>query len=241
MKEEGKRSWKARIEYSLAFVWLTAMALGGFFLPGFLNTIPLLKIKLIEVSGTQTVSPDVISSACYQASKGSWLFLSSDRLLAKANNLAKNSIESVRIKKELSWDGAKIKVEVQERKPIASVVHDNTILLLDSAGEFFYNPAMEGTLPVVYTFSFDYVKKHFPNLKALIDYVKQMELKIKEIYVTDRSTVAYISSNKIVLPPISKLDSYMFDRIKKAYNKVEMNSAEIFIISGSMAIIKEGN
>ncbi|WP_333784986.1 hypothetical protein [Thermocrinis sp.] len=239
MKEEGKTSWKTWLEYSLAIVWLIAMALGGFFLPGFLDTIPLFKIRVIQVSGTQTVSPNIISSACYQASKGNWLFLSSDRLLAEANKLTKNSIEQVRIKREITWDGAKINVEVQERRAIASVVHDTNILLIDHKGEFFYNPAMEGILPVVYTFSFDYIKKHFPNLKAFIDFVKEMDLKIKEIYVTDRSTIVYVSSNKIVLPPISRLDSYMFDRIEKVYNKLEMNSTSLIIISGSMAIIKE--
>jgi len=240
MKEEGKISWKARLEYSLAIVWLIAMALGGFFLPGFLDTIPLFKIRVIQVSGTQTVSPGDISSACYQASKGNWLFLSSDRLLAEANNLTKNSIEQVKIKREITWDGAKINVEVQERMAIASVVHDTNILLIDHKGEFFYNPAIESPLPVVYTFSFDYIKKHFPNLKAFIDFVKEMDPKIKEIYVTDRSTIVYISSNKIVLPPISRLDLSMFDRIKKVYNKLEMKSTNVLMISGSMAIIKEG-
>ena len=240
MKEEGKISWKARLEYSLAIVWLIAMALGGFFLPGFLDTIPLFKIRVIQVSGTQTVSPGDISSACYQASKGNWLFLSSDRLLAEANNITKNSIEQVKIKREITWDGAKINVEVQERMAIASVVHDTNILLIDHKGEFFYNPAIESPLPVVYTFSFDYIKKHFPNLKAFIDFVKEMDPKIKEIYVTDRSTIVYISSNKIVLPPISRLDLSMFDRIKKVYNKLEMKSTNVLMISGSMAIIKEG-
>jgi len=214
--------------------------LGGFFLPGFLDTIPLFKIRVIQVSGTQTVSPGDISSACYQASKGNWLFLSSDRLLAEANNLTKNSIEQVKIKREITWDGAKINVEVQERMAIASVVHDTNILLIDHKGEFFYNPAIESPLPVVYTFSFDYIKKHFPNLKAFIDFVKEMDPKIKEIYVTDRSTIVYISSNKIVLPPISRLDLSMFDRIKKVYNKLEMKSTNVLMISGSMAIIKEG-
>jgi len=241
MKKEGKISWKAQFEYSLTFVWLIAMALGGFFLPSSLNAIPLFKIKVIEVSGTKTVSPELISLACYQTAKGNWLFLSSDRLLAEINNLTKNSVEQVKIKREIAWDGAKIYVEVQERKPIASVVHDNTVLLIDSAGEFFYNPAMEDTLPIVYTFSLDYIKKHFSNLRALIDNLREMEEKIKEIYVTDRNTIAYVSNTKIILPPISRLDYQTFDRIKKAYNKFEMSDTGVLIISGNMAIVKEGN
>ncbi|WP_448588177.1 cell division protein FtsQ/DivIB [Thermocrinis sp.] len=240
MKKEGKKGWKSKLEYSLAFVWLTAMALAGFFLPGFLSSIPLFKIKDIQVSGVQTISPEVISKACYQASKNNWLFLSPKRILAEVNALTENSIEYVKVDKELHWNGAKVYLTVQERAPIASVVHDVNVLMLDRTGEFFYNPAMENSVPVVHTFSFDYVKKSFPNLKAFIDYIKEMELNIKEIYVTDRNTIAYISGSKVVLPPLSRLDSQTFYRIKKVYNELGMKSTDVLMISRGMAVVKEG-
>jgi cell division protein FtsQ len=143
MKKEGKRRWVAVLEITLALVWLIAMALAGFFFPGFLTSLPTFRIKEIHIYGANSISPSAISSSVYHVSKNNWLFLNSKRLLAKANELTNNSLEGVKIERIPSLDGARVNVYVQERVPIAYVVHDNSLMMIDKRGELFYNPAME--------------------------------------------------------------------------------------------------
>jgi hypothetical protein len=68
---------------------------------------------------SNSILPSAISSSVYQVSKNNWLFLDSKRLLAKANELANNSLESVKIERIPFLDGARVNVYVQERVPIA--------------------------------------------------------------------------------------------------------------------------
>jgi hypothetical protein len=205
MKKEGKRRWVAVLEITLALVWLIAMALAGFFFPGFLTSIPAFRIKEIHIYGANSISPSVISLSVYQVSKNNWLFLNSKRLLAKANELTNNSLESVKIERIPSFDGARVNVYVKERIPIAYVVHDNSLMMIDKQGELFYNPAIEKKLPTIYTFSFDYVKKYHTNLNNLVEYIKDVGFSINEVYVTDRNTIIYVSGGRMVLPPLSQI------------------------------------
>jgi cell division septal protein FtsQ len=240
MKEEGKRRWVAVLEITLALVWLIAMALAGFFFPGFLTSLPMFRIKEIYIYGANSIPPSAISSSVYQVSKNNWLFLDSKRLLAKANELANNSLESVKIERIPFLDGARVNVYVQERVPIAYVVHDNILVMIDKEGELFYNPAIESKLPTIYTFSFDYIKKHYTNLNNLVGSIKDMGFSISEVYVTDRNTIIYyISGGKVVLPPLSQISPLVFDRIKRIYNKIGMGKVDVLITSENIAVIKE--
>jgi cell division septal protein FtsQ len=240
MKEEGKIRWVAVLEITLALVWLIAMALAGFFFPGFLTSLPVFRIKEIYIYGANSIPPSAISSSVYQVSKNNWLFLDSKRLLAKANELTNNSLESVKIERIPSLDGARVNVYVQERVPIAYVVHDNILMMIDKEGELFYNPAIESKLPTIYTFSFDYIKKHHTNLNNLVGSIKDMGFSINEVYVTDRNTIIYyISGGKVILPPLSQISPLVFDRIKRIYNKIGMGKVDVLITSENIAVIKE--
>jgi cell division septal protein FtsQ len=239
MKEEGKRRWVATLEITLALVWLIAMALAGFFFPGFLTSLPVFKIKEIQTYGTNSIPPSAISSSVYQVSKNNWLFLDSKRLLAKANELTNNSLKDIKIERIHSLDGARVNVYVQERVPIAYVVHDNILMMIDKEGELFYNPAIESKLPTIYTFSFDYIKKHHTNLNNLVDSIKDMGFSINEVYVTDRNTIIYISGGRVVLPPLSQISPLVFDKMKRIYNKIGMGKVDVLITSENMAVIKE--
>ena len=239
MKKEGKRRWVATLEITLALVWLIAMALAGFFLPGFLTSLPMFRIKEIYIYGANSISPFAISSSIYQVSKNSWLFLDSKRLLAKANELTNNSLESVKIERIPSLYGARVNVYVQERVPIAYVVHDDSLMMIDKHGELFYNPAIENKLPTIYTFSFEYVKKHYTNLNNLVESIKDIGLSINEVYVTDRNTIIYLSGGRMVLPPLSQISPLVLDRMKKIYNKIGTEKMDVLITSGNMAVIRE--
>jgi cell division septal protein FtsQ len=239
MKEEGKRRWVAALEIMLALVWLSAMALAGFFFPGFLTSLPVFKIKEIQIYGANSIPPSAISSSVYQVSKNNWLFLDSKRLLAKANELTNNSLRDIKIERIPSLDGARVNIYVQERVPIAYVVHDNILMMIDKEGELFYNPAIENKLPTIYTFSFDYIKKHHTNLNNLVGSIKDMSFSINEVYVTDRNTIIYISGGKVVLPPLSQISPLVFDKMKKIYNKIGMGKVDVLITSENIAVIKE--
>jgi len=239
MKKEGKRSWVAVLEITLALVWLIAMALAGFFFPGFLTSLPTFRIKEIHIYGTNSISPSAISSSVYQVSKNNWLFLDSKKLLAKANELTNNSLESVKIERIPSLDGARVNVYVQERVPIAYVAHDNSFMMIDKQGELFYNPAMESKLPIIYIFSFDYIKKYHTNLNNLVESIKDMGFSINEVYVTDRNTIIYASDGRMILPPLSQISPLVLDRMKKIYNKIGMEKMDVLITSGNMAVIRE--
>ena len=240
MKKERKRRWVAILEITLALVWLIAMALAGFFFPGFLTSLPTFRIKEIHIYGVNSISPSAISSSVYQVSKNNWLFLDSKRLLAKANELTNNSLESVKIERIPSLDGARVNIYVQERIPIAYVVHDNSLMMIDKQGELFYNPAIENKLPIIYTFSFDYIKKYHTNLNNLVEYIKNMGFSINEIYVTDRNTIIHISDGRMVLPSLGQISPLVLDRMKKIYNKLGTRKMDVLITSENMAVIKEG-
>jgi cell division protein FtsQ len=239
MKEEGKRRWVAALEITLALVWLSAMALAGFFFPGFLTSLPVFKIKEIQIYGANSIPPSAISSSVYQVSKNNWLFLDSKRLLAKANELTNNSLRDIKIERIPSLNGVHVNIYVQERVPIAYVVRDNILMMIDKEGELFYNPAIESKLPTIYTFSFDYIKKHYTNLNNLVGSIKDMGFSISEVYVTDRNTIIYISGGKVVLPPLSQISPLVFDRIKRIYNKIGMGKVDVLITSENIAVIKE--
>ena len=239
MKKEGKRRWVAVLEITLALVWLIVMALAGFFFPGFLTSLPTFRIKEIHIYGANSISPSAISSSVYQVSKNNWLFLDSKKLLAKANELTNNSLESVKIERIPSLDGARVNVYVQERVPIAYVAHDNSFMMIDKQGELFYNPAMESKLPIIYIFSFDYIKKYHTNLNNLVESIKDMGFSINEVYVTDRNTIIYASGGRMVLPPLSQISPLVLDRMKRIYNKIGMEKIDVLITSGNMAVIRE--
>jgi cell division septal protein FtsQ len=239
MEKEGKRRWVAFLEITLALVWLIAMALAGFFLPGFLTSLPTFRIKEIHIYGANSISPSAISSSVYQVSKNNWLFLDSKRLLAKANELTNNSLESVKVERIPSLYGARVNVYVQERVPIAYVVHDNSLMMIDKQGELFYNPAMESKLSIIYTFSFDYIKKYYADLNNLMESIKDIGLSINEVYVNDRNTIIYISGGRMVLPPLGQMSPLVLDRMKKIYNKLGMEKMDVLITSENIAVIKE--
>jgi cell division septal protein FtsQ len=240
MEKEKKRGWVATLEVALALVWLIAMALAGFFFPGFLTSLPVFKIKEIQIYGTNNIPPSAISSSVYQVSKNNWLFLDSKRLFAKANELTNNSLKDIKIEKIPSLDGARVNVYIQERVPIAYVVHDNILMMIDGQGELFYNPAIESKLPTIYTSSFDYIKKHHTNLNNLVEHIKDIGFSINKVYVTDRNTILYISGGRMVLPPLSQISPLVLDRMKKIYNKIGMGKMDVLITSENMAVIKEG-
>jgi cell division septal protein FtsQ len=235
MKKAGKSKWVVVFEGGLVVVWLVAMGLAGFFLPGFLAAVPVFEIKEVYVYGLRNVSVDAVSLGVYQLSKGSWLYLDERRLLVKVNELAGNAVEDVKVKRDFSLDGVRVSIHVKEREPVAYVVHDGKVLLMDGNGELFYNPAIERDLPTIYTFSLDYLKAQHAKLIGLIKAVGEMN----EVYVAKDRTTIYTAGGKAVLPPLSKLSPLVLDRIKRLYSSIKEKQVEICMISEDIAVVKE--
>jgi cell division protein FtsQ len=235
MKEAGKSKWTAVFEGVVLVVWLVAMGLAGFFLPGFLSSVPVFEIKEVYVYGLRSVPADTVSLGVYQASKNSWLYLDEKRLLEKVNELTNNSVEDVKVERAFDLDGVRVSLYVKEREPIAYVVHDGEVIMMDGNGELFYNPAIERELPTIYTFSRVYIKNHYANLVSLIKMVGE----VKEVYVAKDRTTIYTLDGKAVIPPLSKLSPVVLDRLKRLYSSVGEKQVEIYMTSEGIAIVKE--
>ncbi len=235
MREAEKSKWEAVFEGVLSVVWLVAMGLAGFFLPGFLASVPVFEIKEVYVYGLRGVSADAFSLGVYQVSKSSWLFLDDKRLLAKVNELADNSVEDVKVERTFSLDGVRVSVYVKEREPMAYVMHEGKAVVLDENGELFHNPAVERSLPTIYTFSLDYFKAHHTNLIGLL----KAGGEIKDVYIAKDRTTIYTSNGKAVLPPLDKLSPLVLDRLRRVYNALREKQVEIFMTSEGVAVVKE--
>jgi cell division septal protein FtsQ len=231
----GKSKWVIVFEGVVWVVWLVAMGLAGFFLPGFLTSLPVFEIKEVHVYGLRGVPANAVVLGVYHVSRGSWLFLTEKRLLTKINELTDNSVESVKVKRVFSLDGVRVNLYVKEREPIAYVVHEGKVLMLDKNGELFYNSEIGGNFPTIYTFSLDYIKTHYTNLISLIRTVGE----INEVYVAKDKTTIYTSDGKVVIPPLSKLSPVVLERVRRVYGIIEKKRMEISMPSESIVIVKE--
>jgi cell division septal protein FtsQ len=229
-----KAKWVVFFEAVASVVWLVAMGLAGYFLPGFLSAAAVFEIKEVYVYGLRTVPADAVSLGVYQASKNNWLFLDSKRVLENVNKLTSNSVEDVKVERVFALDGAYVNVYVKERTALAYVVYAEEVWMVDENGELFYNPAVEDDLPTIYTFSLEYIKNHSTNLISLLK-----DVKANEVYVAKNKTTIYTSGGKAVLPPLSKLSPLVLDRIKRLYSIMKEKPAEILITSEGMAVVKE--
>jgi cell division protein FtsQ len=235
MKRIGKGKWVEVFEGVLMAVRLVAMGLAGFFLPGFLTTFPVFEIKGVYVYRLRSVPANAFSLGVYQVSKNNWLFLDSERLLEKVNELTGNSVEDVKVERVFSLDGVRVNVYVKERVPVAYVAYEGQEMLLDGKGELFYNPAVERELPTIYTFSLDYIKTHYVNLIGLINTVEG----ISEIYIAQDRTTIYTAGGKAVIPPLSKLSPLVLDRIKRLYSSMKDEYLDVFMTSEGIAVVKQ--
>jgi cell division protein FtsQ len=235
MKRVGKGKWVKVFEGVLSVVWLVAMGLAGFFLPGFLTAFPVFEIKGVYVYGLRSVPADALSLGVSQVSKNNWLFLDSKSLLEKVNELTGNSVEDVKVERVFSLDGVRVNVYVKERVPLAYVVYEGQEMLLDGKGELFYNSAVERELPTIYTFSLDYIKTHHTNLVSLINTVEG----ISEIYIAQDRTTIYTEGGKAVIPPLSNLSPLVLGRVKRLYSSIKDKHLDVFITSEGVAVVKE--
>lgn len=238
MKKEGKKAGRrhAGIGYVLAFVWISSMALGGFFMPVLIDTLPYFKIKAIQVEGNVAIPTYVFSKAVGEL-KNNWLFVSEKRLLTVLNALTGNSVEEVKIDRYFQTEGVILKIRVKERKPFLTVIEDKKILFFDDKGVPFLSQYYAPQKPYIYA-NQNLIKNYFSALKKLVDICKSSQ--VNSIYLTDMNTLIYTTNgSKILLPPLQQIDDVALKRFESIYN-ISMEAKEIDLTTEGMAIIKGG-
>lgn len=235
MKKTGRQGkW---LGYFLFVLWLFSMGLSGFFIPYFTDNIDFFKIKTLHIEGLETIPPEVVVDEITKF-KNNWLFINSTVLLKNLNNKTKNSVKNAKIERIFSKKGVELRVFIEERKPIATVIKDDVVYFFDKDGDIFQSEYIKVVKPLVYTHDLELVSKDFNNLKALIEIVGHH---LEELYATNLNTIAYTNYGlKIIMPPVFLLDKQILENVVdalKVYN-IDMNAKELDVNIQGLVIIR---
>ena len=221
-KKQGKG-----LKYSLYILWLSSMALAGYFVPYFADNIEFFKIKTLHIEGLETIPPQVIIEEVKNF-KNNWLFINEMILLKSLNNRTNNSIKDMNIERIFTKNGVELKINVQERRPLFCVVKDDAKIFFDEMGETFQSPYINFHIPLIYSQDINIITKNFKNTKELINITKE---ELREVYATELSTIVYLKDGtKLVLPPLFLLDEnvlYYLGRIKTYITNMQAREVEI--------------
>ena len=209
-----------------------------FFFPYFTDNVEFFKIKALHVEGLETIPPEVVVDEIMRF-KNNWLFINDTILLKNLNSKTGNAISMVKIDRVFSIEGVKLKIFIEERKPIFTVIKDDTVYFFDKNGVLFQSEYMKVVKPLVYTHDIELVMKNFNKLTMLIN---SLEKELREIYITDLNTIAYTQEDiKIVMPPIFLLNEQLVRNLIdtfKAYN-INMSVKELDLSIEGLVIIRE--
>jgi ABC-type multidrug transport system fused ATPase/permease subunit len=204
-----------------AVSWVVSMAFVGFFLPSFVDSSPLFKVKEVSIKGLRFL-PEKEVSRVVGLLGSNWLFLSEEKILEVLNKKTGNSVQSIEVRRVFSARGVALEVYIKERHPIATLNLEGTVYLLDEKGNRFRNKYIDRPVyPIIHTpyFSRDVFEKlHTYVLSRIID------LKPKEVYISKDKVILYLFSRpdlKVILPPVEFLDDAVSKRLKFLYNLKE--------------------
>jgi len=231
MKRERE---KGGIGYVLAVIWLSCMALAGFYLPTFIDNLSFFKVKEVKVEGAFFIPPDLFSKAVAEF-KNNWLFITEKGLLRVLNELTDNSIEVVKIERHFSKEGVRITLRVKERVPFLSVITQDKVIFFDNKGEAFSSPYIATKEPYAYTEDINLLKEKFPIVQNLVSVFNE---DLDSIYLESNYTLIHTKQGKkIKLPHFALVDKETLKRVKKVYN-IDMQAKEIDLRAGKIAIIR---
>ncbi|WPM32204.1 hypothetical protein IAE16_00640 [Hydrogenobacter sp. T-2] len=236
MQKVGRRGkW---LNYILSALWIFSMALSGFFFPYFTDKIDFFKIKALHIEGLETIPSEVVVNEIKRF-KNNWLFINNTNLLKNLNSVTGNAIGRVKIDRIFSNGGVTLKVSIEERKPIFTVIKDDAVYFFDKDGIIFQSQYMKFVKPLVYTHDIELVRRNFNKLTMLIN---SLGKGLGEIYVTNLNTVVYTGEGiKITMPPIFLLNEQVVENVIntfKVYN-IDMNTKELDLNIEGLVIIRE--
>ncbi|MFN3813594.1 MAG: cell division protein FtsQ/DivIB [Aquificaceae bacterium] len=236
MNREGIYVGRKRknLSYILAIVWVSSMALAGFFMPTFIDSLQYFKVKGIEVKGSVSI-PNYIFAYAVGEFKNNWLFINEKKLLSVLNTLTDNSVEDVRIEKVFGKDGVILVMHVEERKPFLTVFSSKSSIFFDERGIPFGSKFHEPKPPYVYTNDVSLIEKGFGKLKLIVNILKD----VNRFYLTDTNTVVYTKGGrKVLLPFLAQLNDETLEMLKKIYN-MNIEAREIDLTSDKMAVVRD--
>ena len=235
MKHVKKKRW---FGYVISALWISSMAIAGFFTPYFTDNISFFKIRALHIEGLENIPSEVIVEEVRKL-KNNWLFINRAILLKNINDVTNNSVSNLELSRSFSSGGVELKLKIEERKPIFTAIKDDEVVFFDKSGIQFYSPYIPPANLTVYTHEIELINKNFENLKNLIDLIGE---DLKEVYVTNLATIAYTKDGmKITLPPLFLLNRNLVENvatIRMGYNinldmkEMEINTEGIVIIRG---------
>ncbi len=224
MGEEGRGKKEQKIRRIVTFIaiisWMISMAFVGFFMPSFIDSSPIFKVRNINIEGLNSI-PEAEVREVVKVVGSNWLLVSEEQLFKFLNRKMGNSVKEVNIVRKFSLSGVDLEVLVKERIPVATVNVEGGVYFADMNGVLFMNEYIkEPVYPVVYTEKFN--SSDFVNLYRYI--IEKIDFKIKEIYISNDRIILYVSDKpnlKIILPPVEFLDDKVSERFKFIYNLKE--------------------
>ena len=236
MKEGRRGTW---LSYFLVVLWLFSMALAGFFIPHFTDNISFFKIRVLQVEGLETIPPHVVAEEVKKL-KNNWLFINKYVLLKNINTSTGNAVKDIEITRRFGRNGVVLKITIKERKPVFSVISNNSKIFFDEDGTAFQSPYINFSTPLIYTYDIGLINKNFNNAKSLINLLSSHSV-LMDIYVTEISTIAYLKNvTKLVLPPLFLINESLLEHVSKLlkdynidmYKEIEIGTDNLIIIRG---------
>ncbi|MDW8096225.1 MAG: hypothetical protein RMI51_05430 [Aquificaceae bacterium] len=235
-KHVKKKRW---FGYAISALWISSMAIAGFFTPYFIDNISFFKIRALHIEGLENIPSEVIVEEVRKL-KNNWLFINRAILLKNINDVTNNSVSNLELSKNFSSGGVELKLKIEERKPIFTAIKDDEVVFFDKSGTRFYSPYIPHTNLIVYTHEIELINKNFENLKNLVDIIGD---DLKEVYITNLATIAYTEDGvKITLPPLFLLNRNLVENvaiIRMGYN-INLNIKEMEINTEGVVIIRGG-
>lgn len=209
--KRGRRLFSA----ALFLIWLTFMALAGFFIPSFLSELPLFQVKEIIVEGNRSIDLDTVRSAVYSAD-GSVLRLKEDQILRVLNERTGGRVKKVFLAREVTLKGVSVKIRIEERVPVAKLKTRNTFLFIDRDGVTFpaYANHPKGLVEIT-TYDLEVLEANFPRLYSQIE---KAGIRVSKIRVLKDKTVLISGRRTLILPPIELLPDNLAERLSMIYN-----------------------
>ncbi len=236
MKKGRRGKW---LSYLIVVLWFSSMALAGFFIPYFIDNISFFKIRVLQVEGLETIPPHVVAEEVKKL-KNNWLFINKYVLLKNINMSTGNAVKDVDITRKFSTKGVDLKITIKERKPVFSVINNNSKIFFDEDGKMFQSPYINYSIPLIYTYDIELINKNFNTVKSLINLLNSHNA-LMDMYITEISAVAYLTNGtKLVLPPPILINKSMLKIVSKLlkdynisiYKELEIGADGLIIMRG---------
>ncbi|MFN3976686.1 MAG: cell division protein FtsQ/DivIB [Aquificaceae bacterium] len=236
MKKGRRGKW---LSYLIVMLWFSSMALAGFFIPYFIDSISFFKIRVLQVEGLETIPPHVVAEEVKKL-KNNWLFINKYVLLKNINMSTGNAVKDVDITRKFSTGGVDLKITIKERKPVFSVINNNSKIFFDEDGKMFQSPYINYSIPLIYTYDIELINKNFNTVKSLINLLNSHNA-LMDMYITEINTIAYLTNGtKLILPPLLLIDQNMLKIVSKLlkdynisiYKELEIGADGLIIMRG---------